>query len=205
MALPNDLLPEIISGILTGAAGGATSLLGVFRKTKERVAALEEALGKETPVKTGLYLTLSAVEDTVKRMKREMDSWEDDPPKWAERLMSRARTNSSQDLTVQAQYEERIERALRSFNERLSRAEDDLESKIRRVEAEVARELAEEPNGKLLTRDEYIKDSRDRAEEMLRIREQLATVNGLLRGVMSAMNIIDPQPPPSPPKPRLGR
>jgi hypothetical protein len=213
MGEPNtDLLPQIIAGILTGGAGAATTLLGVFRKTKERLKNLEESLGSEEPVKTGLFLTVSALEDTVRKIKRELDSWEDDPPKWAERLLARARSSSSNDLTAQAMDVERVERILRAYNERLTRAEDDFEAKIRRIEEEVERELAEEPSGKLLTRDEYMRDSRARAEEMLKIREQLATANGLLRGVMSALGIIDredspPPPPAKPPKlpPRPGR
>jgi len=215
MAEPSsDIATQIIAGILTGGAGAATSLLGVFRKTKERLKKLEEAVGSEDPVKTGLFLTISALEDTVKKLKREVESWEDDPPKWAERLLARARQNSSSDLTVQAQFEERVERMLRSYNERLSRAEDNLDSKIRRIEQDVERDLAEEPDGKLLTREEYLRDSRVRAEEMIKLREQLATVNGLLRGVMTALGIIDAEgrresspPPPRPPRlpPRPGR
>jgi gas vesicle protein len=216
MAEPSsDIATQIIAGILTGGAGAATSLLGVFRKTKERLKKLEEAVGSEDPVKTGLFLTISALEDTVKKLKREVESWEDDPPKWAERLLARARQNSSSDLTVQAQFEERVERMLRSYNERLSRAEDNLDSKIRRIEQDVERDLAEEPTGKLLTREEYLRDSRMRADEMIKLREQLATVNGLLRGVMTALGIIDAEgthrhdsspPPPRPPRlPPRGR
>jgi chromosome segregation ATPase len=206
MTEPNELITEIISGVLTGGAGAATTLLGVFRKTKQRIRELEEAVGKEEPIRTGLFLTVFALEETVKKIKREMESWEDSPPKWAERLMGRARTTSSTDLAGQRDFEERIERMLRSYNERLTNAEDDIEKKIRRIEDDVERELAEEPTGKLLTRDEYIRDSQQRAEEMLKIREQLATANGLLRGVMATLGIIDPMPP-KPPKlpPRPGR
>lgn len=215
MSEPNEIIPQVIAGILSGGAGAATSLLGVFRKTKERLKKLEEAVGKEEPTKTGLFETVGAIEETVKKIKRELESWEDDPPKWAERLLGRVRQSSSSDLAGQAQFEERIERSLRSFNERLSRAEDDLDTKMRRVEENVARSISEEPSGKLLTREEYLRDSRMRAEEMLKLREQLATVNGLLRGVMSALGIIDPHTggsdphmqavrPPKPP-PRPGR
>lgn len=217
MAEPNEIVPQIIAGILSGGAGAATSLLGVFKKTKARITALEEALGKEEPVRTGLFLTVWALEETVKRMRREMDSWEEDaPPKWAERLIAKITRSSSHDLQSQMDYEQRIERMLKTFNERLSRAEDDLDAKIRRIEEDVERDLASEPSGKLLTREEYLADSRARAEEMLKLREQLATVNGLLRGVMVALGIIDPEsgappPPRNPPKlppklpPRPGR
>jgi hypothetical protein len=119
--------------------------------------------------------------------------------------MGRARTNSSNDLTLQRDFEERIERVVRSHNERLSRAEDDFETKIRRIEEDMSRDLdsAVEPTGKLLTREEYIRDSQQRSEEMQRVREQLATANGLLRGVMATLGIIDPPklPPKLPPRP----
>jgi gas vesicle protein len=205
MGEPSELVPQIIAGILSGGAGAATSLLGVFRKTKERLKALEESVGKEEPIKTGLFLTVQALEDTVKKMKREMESWEDDPPKWAERLLARGRAGSNHDLAAQVQFEERVDRTIRSYNERLARAENDLESRIRRIEEDVERDLASEPDGKLLTREEFLRDSRLRAEEMHKLREQLATVNGLLRGVMAALGIIDPEPgsPPPPRPPRL--
>ena len=214
MAEPSELVPQIIAGILSGGAGAATSLLGVFRKTKERLKALEEAVGKEEPIKTGLFLTVYAIDETLKKLKREVESWEDDPPKWAERMMARGRAGSNHDLAAQVQFEERVERTIRSYNERLSRLEDDLAAKTRRLEEEV-RETGE--GGRLLTRDEYLEDSKGRAVEMGKIREQLATVNGLLRGVMSALGIIDPpppgstsdppRPPPKPPRlpPRPGR
>jgi chromosome segregation ATPase len=202
---PSETITQVISGILTGGAGAATTLLGAFRKTKARLHALEEAIGKEEPIKTGVFFTLEILEENFKRLKREVDSWEDTPPKWAERLMGRARTNSSNDLTLQRDFEERIERVVRSHNERLSRAEDDFETKIRRIEEDMSRDLdsAVEPTGKLLTREEYIRDSQQRSEEMQRVREQLATANGLLRGVMATLGIIDPPklPPKLPPRP----
>jgi hypothetical protein len=194
MAEPTELLPQIITGILTGGAGAATSLLGVFKKTKERIADLEEALGKEEPVRTGLFLTIWAIDDTVKKIKREMDSWEEDnPPKWAERLVNKFARNSSHDLGAQADFEQTIQRSLRTFNERLSRAEDDLDAKMRRVEEDVKRDLAQVPTGKSISRDEYLADSRSRSAEILKLHEQLATVNGLLRGVMAALGIVDPK------------
>src|SRR5579862_3952934 len=97
----NDLLPQIIAGILTGGAGAATSFLGVFRKTKSRLAELEETVGKEDPVRTGFHLTIGALEEAVKKIRREMESWDDDPPNWAQRLVARHDRNSSQDLTAQ--------------------------------------------------------------------------------------------------------
>jgi gas vesicle protein len=217
MGEPNQIIPQIIAGILTGGAGATTTLLGVFRKTKERLKALEELVGQdgsEGPLRTGIFLSIQALEETTKKLKREIESWEDTPPKWAERLLGRARLSSSSDLTGQVQFEESIQRSLRSFNERLSRAEEDLEKDMRRVQEDIERQLSEDNGSRLITREEYLRDSRTRAEEMLKLREQLATVNGMLRGVMTALGIIDPvtgkpsspsipivRPPKLPPRP----
>ena len=48
-----------------------------------------------------------------------------------------------------------------------------------------------------ISRDEYEEDSRRRAVETAKIRENLASANSFLRGVMSALGYIDPEPKPS--------
>ena len=50
-----------------------------------------------------------------------------------------------------------------------------------------------------IKRAEFEAEGRKRSEELGKIREQLATVNGLLRGVMSALGYLDP--PANSPKP----
>ena len=193
--MSDPLIPQIVTGILTGGAGAITSLLGGFRNLQKKLTDLEEAVGKAEPNRSGLHLAIYLVEDALKRLRRDIESWEDQPPKWAERLFSRARGGSQSDLTSQFQFEERINSTLRSFNERLSRLQDETEASIRRLEQGTM-----DPQADFLSRDEYLKDSRQRAEDMTRVREQIATANGLLRGVMSAMGMLDPERP-KPPRP----
>ena len=191
-------LQEVITGILTGGAGALTSLLGGFRTLQKELADLEEAVGKTEPNKSGLHLAVSLIEESMKRLRRDIESWEDQPPRWAERLIARARGGSQSDLTSQIQFEERVATTLRSYNDRLGRVQDDL--------AEVLQQMKDiKLPDDYLSRDEYLSDSRQRAEDMIRVREQIATANGLLRGVMSAMGMIDPERSERPKPPRPGR
>ena len=89
--------------------------------------------------------------------------------------------------------EQRLDQKIRTFNDRIKGYQDELEEVSGRLKKiEHAIEEDEKPDsGKLITRSEYEKDSRSKAEELLRIRESLATANGLLRGVMAAMGYLD--------------
>jgi hypothetical protein len=194
-----DLLTtQIVSGILTGGAGAVTSLLGGFRNLKSKVTALEDAVGRAADPRSGLYQALWTVEDSLKKLRRDIDSWEDAPPNWATRLLSRARGGSSSDLTSQLQFEEHINQSLRTFNERLSRFQDETEEALRRLEQQGG---VVPSDTEFVSKEEYTQDSRMRAEEMARVRENIATANGLLRGVMASIGMIDPEQRPKPPRP----
>jgi hypothetical protein len=194
MADLTHVIESVVGGLLTGGTSAVTTFLTVVKDTKKRLALLEEKVGTVDP-KTGIYLALSLVEDTTKKLRREVDSWEDDPPDWAKRLLARTRMSSSNDLSGQIQFEDRMDRNMKEFRDRLKRVEDDIEAKIERIEHEVETQLPGQSHGRVVSRDEYVKDSQQRAEEMLKIREQLATANGLLRGVLSALGYIDTDKP----------
>lgn len=195
MADLSKLIETVVSGVVSGGASALTAILAVLRDFRNRLQTLEAKVGTAEP-KTGLYLALSLIEEPVKKMRREMDAWEDDPPDWAKRLLAKARTNSSTDLSGQIHFEDRVDRTLKEFRERIKRIEDQVESELARLEREVGKQQADT---KLVTREEYLRDSQQRAEEMHKVREQLATANGLLRGVMSALGYIDTD------KPKYGR
>lgn len=205
MADVTKVIEGVVTGLLTGGTSALTTFLAVFKDIKKRITALENAVGQTDP-KTGLHLALSYVEDTTKRLRREMDSWEDDPPQWAMRLLARARSNSSTDLSGQVQFEEHINRTVKIISDRLKRVEDRFEEEIETLKRDSERRISTHVADDLhLTRDEYIQDSRQRAAEIAKLREQLATANGLLRGVMTTLGYIDADKPPSKPKPPFGR
>lgn len=197
MADVSKIIESVVGGLLTGGMSAATTFLTVFKDIKKRVTSLEERLGTADP-KTGVYLALSFVEDGTKQLRRKVDGWEDDPPDWAKRLLARSRSTSSNDLSGQIAFEERVDRNMKEYRDRLKRVEDDIEAKIERIEREVEKRMSAKGTSHGVTREEYVKDSQTRAEEVIKIREQLATANGLLRGVMSALGYIDTDKPKSP-------
>ena len=189
MADLSKLFESVISGLLTGGMSAFTTFLAVMHDAKKRIGLIEGRIGTPEPP-TGLYLLISETEDLARRVKRQIDDWEDDPPDWAKRLLSRSRATSSSDLSGQLVFEERVDRTLRELRDRLKRLEDDTEERVERVEKKVV-----DTPDTLVGRDEYLEDSLKRAEEISKIREQLAAVNGLLRGVMSALGYIEADKP----------
>lgn len=169
MAENTDIVKAVVSGLVTGGASAATTFLTVFRSMKARVKALEDTLGSPDP-KSGLYLTLAGLEDGLRRLKREIDSWDDQPPDWAKRMFSRLKVNASSDLNTLVDIESRVDARLRSFHERLNNLEKMDHSA---------------PTG--LTREEYLEDSQTRAAELSELRQEIAAVNGLLKGVLVAL------------------
>jgi chromosome segregation ATPase len=183
------IIETVVSGLLAGGASAGTTLLAFSRDIKKRLTELESKLGSSEDPKTGLFHSVWVVEEGFKRLKRDVENWEDDPPEWAKRLVSRTRTNSAMGLDHMLEVEQRLDQKIRTFNDRIKGYEDELEEVAKRVKT---LEADEQPNvGKVVTRDEYEKDSKSKAEELLKIRESLATANGLLRGVMAAMGYLD--------------
>lgn len=188
MADLSAIVETIVSGLAGGAASGATSILAWARDIRKRLATLEEKVGSSTDPKTGLHQSVVLLEELLKRLKRDIEGWEDDPPEWAKRLVSRTRATSSMGLDHLLEVETRLDQKIRTFNERVKSVEEELDdatTKLKRIEADFA------DFNRLLTREEYERDAKAKSEEILRIRESLATANGLLRGVMAAMGIVD--------------
>jgi chromosome segregation ATPase len=180
-----NLLHSIISGLLSGGTSAGGAIFAVFSDLKKRLAKLETQMGAAEDPKTGLFLVVERMDDTVKRLKREIDGWEDEPPSWVHRL-SRVRMNSSSSID-QEHLETLIDQRFKTN-----------QSTIKRVESSID-ELRDSLAETYIKRAEFEQEGRKRSEELGKIREQLATVNGLLRGVMSALGYLDT--PDSPSKP----
>ena len=188
-----ETLVSGIPGLLAGAGSAATTLLAFARDLKKRLTDLETKVGASEEPRTGLHQSVWAMDEILKRLRRDVANWEDDPPEWAKRLVSKSRSSSTMGLDHMLEVEQRIDQKIRTFNDRIKGYQDELEEVYGRVKKiENAIEEDERPDsGKLITRAEYEKDSRAKAEELLKIRESLATANGLLRGVMAAMGYLD--------------
>lgn len=200
MADHASIIQSVISGVLTGGASAATTFLTVFKSIKAQLAEVEAKVGSDTKdPKTGIYYSIDVLNDSVRRLRREIDGWRDDPPDWMTRA-ARSRT-SSMSMEHHHELEARVEQRLRAFAQTLKRLEEDLDHREERLEEEIERS---NPGTKVfITRDEYEQDSRRRAGEIAKVRENLASANMWLRGVLSALGYIDPEPSTAKPPPAL--
>lgn len=182
-----SLIQSIISGVISGGGAAATGFLAVFRDIRKRLKELEEKLGSDEDPKTGLFLVIERMDEVLKKLKRETDGWADDPPEWLIRMVNRVARSSSINLEHHHELETLVEQRFKTNAANIRRLEEILE----RVEKSL---------GDFVTRAEFERTGRERSEELAKVREQLATANGLLRGVMTALGYIDPEgrrlPPP---------
>lgn len=171
---------QIITGVLSGGASAATTVAAVFRGIRKRLDALEKQVGSDTNPKTGLHLTVERLEEILSALRKEVKRWPDDPPDWLIRLIKRTMASNSLSLDLTGDLERTAEQRHRTLQSQMTRLEEQLDGIRNTLKHHIAR-------------GEYERDSRKRSEELSKIREQLATVNGLLRGVMSALGYIDPK------------
>lgn len=203
MADPTSIIQSVISGVLTGGASAGTALLAVFKDIKKRLAEVEAKVGSDkADPKTGIYYSLEVLNDSVRRLRRDIDGWRDDPPDWLVRLVQSAARRSSVSMEHQHELEQRVEQRLRAFAQTLKRLEEDLDAREQRLEDAVERS---NPGARVfVTREEYENDSLRRAAEMSKVRENLASSNVWLRGVLTALGYIDSEPTPTPKAPVVG-
>lgn len=187
------LVESVVSGLLAGGASGASTLWAWGADLKKRLIDVEAKVGQSEDPKTGLFHHVWSVEETLKRFKREVEGWEEDPPDWAKRMTSKVGSKSSQSLEQVVEVERRIDQKIRAFSDKLKDFEEalaDAKVRLKRMENDLAEDETPD-SGKLITRDEYERDSKIKAEELGKIRESLASTNGLLRGVLAAMGYLD--------------
>lgn len=176
------VIQTVLTGILSGGGTAVTAFTATFRDIKKRLTKLEERLGNDGgdgDPKTGIFLVVERLDDIARKVKKEVDSWEEDPPEWLLRLVNRAARNSSVNLEHQGELERTIEQRFRTNRDNIMRLGEQIENLNAKIEDYIGRA-------------EYEKDARIRSEELSTIKEQLATANGLLRGIMTAMGYLDP-------------
>jgi hypothetical protein len=181
------IVESLASGLLTGGATALATVFATFRDIRNRLAILEERLGSpphNTAPATGLFHTVGILDTTLARLRKEIDSWEDDPPAWLTRLVARAGRSGTVNMEIQQEYEERLNSRLRSFQERIDRMDD---------------RLREEPRAGI-SRAEVDAEQKRILEEVAMLRDAQAATNMLLRGVLTAMDIIDNKETARPPK-----
>jgi chromosome segregation ATPase len=197
MADLTSILEGLASGVLSGGTAALTTVLGVFRDMRKRLKAMEETLGGPPTVTSGasgLYLALQNLsdrlekaEETAKRLQKDLEAMEDEPPDWVVRMVSRSRNSTSVNMEVQQEFENRMESRLRTIQDRIMREIEDVQKDLDSVKKEL-RDLSDH----YVPTDVYLQDSRRRADELSGIKESLAAANGLLRGVLGALGLIGP-------------
>jgi predicted nucleic acid-binding Zn-ribbon protein len=165
-----SLAEAVVSGVLTGGATAATTIWGFFKTTKERLEKLEAAVGKTDP-RSGLMLAVQLVNEAVSRLQDRIERFEDRLKKqedWGNVGIIRTPMPFDPHL-VNPEADGRIRDALRRVG--------DLEDNVKRLERRI-----ESWSGDLDKLDER------RAQELGKLREEMASINGLLRGLMAAMD-----------------
>ena len=178
--MPSDILVQVVSSVLSGGASAATAFAAVFKDITRRLNALEEKLGSDEDPQTGLFLKVERTDETLRALKREVERWQDDPPDWLVRLIRRTITSNSMTFVFSDEQERAMDHRFKSLSSSLARLDNDMKSLSEATEDSVKRH-------------DYDKDLLDRSKELSSIREQIATSNGLLRGIMSALGYIDSQ------------
>lgn len=184
----NALVETIVSGALTGGAGAATTIIAFFRDARKRIEHLEKSIGNpgsSIEPRTGIYLVLeqlgdvsSRAEEIARKARKEMDSWDDEPPDWAARLAGGGR-RSSYTNEAYMEFEQRMESRYRSAQERIEELENKLENALRKMRTEY------------VERSIYEDERRKREEDLRKVRDNLQTANGFLRGVMAALGYLE--------------
>ncbi len=207
MADTTSLIQMIVSGVVSGGAGATASVLTFFREMRGRIEKLEKALGNPGSTvepRTGIYLLLAQlveqlkqVEDAFRKFKRDVDSWEDDPPEWFTRALNRRTSAGSLNVEHLDEFEQRVEGRVKLAIDRLKRLEEAFAESQDQV-SKLSDEFEREASTKFVDIETYEQESKKRADEIRRIQENLHTANGFLRGVMAALGYLDPPPSSSP-------
>lgn len=173
MADLSKLLEGAAEGLAAGLLGVISTALAGFKDIKDRLKALEDKLGTADPP-TGLAGQYKELALSVAKIRRELDGWSDEAPEWAQRLMRKARASSVSNLDDLVAAEQRVDAKMQALAKLTKKLEDALEA-----------------HEDLVTRAEYEKDAKERAAEMSRVEKQLGESNGLLRGVLAALEFTD--------------
>jgi len=167
-----DLIKNVITGLLAGGASAGTAFFATQGNLKKRLEAVEEQLGSPKDPKTGIHQAVADLQELVRRLRKDFDDFEDSPPSWVTKLMTRSRTASGMNLEIA----EALETQIRAVGDRVKRVE--------------------EGRG-FITRDEYDDDARERVKEIAKLRDEMTATNGMLRGMVAMMGIElpDKRPP----------
>lgn len=172
----HSLIETIVSGVLTGGTAASGAVLGIFRETRRRIENLEAKVGSTEDKKGVLHAvqllseTLHKFEESLRTLRNDLNYLYENPPEWAQALRRRG---SSINLEVQAEFEQKVNGQVRDLYKKFEDVSADL-SKLTRKIGTLEETIRENDSG--------------RARELSTIRESIAAINGLLRGLQSILD-----------------
>ncbi len=195
----SHIVQTVVSGVVSGGAGAATTLVAFFKEQRSKIEKLEKIVGSagsSVEPRTGLHLLTAQLDDRVeayqeasKKFRREVEGWQDNPPDWLVRLLNR-RTTTSVDADDLEDYHARTDQRIRLAIERMKRLEEAFEVISSQVSG-LPEKFERQGDSRFVDVETYTQDSKERAEEIRRIQENLQSANSFLRGVMATLGYVD--------------
>lgn len=183
----------LAAGLVTGSFSAASTLWAMLHSFRERITAVETKLGKPSgPIEaaSGFHLAIERLAESIKKLDeafREFKTAEH------ERLMKEVQESLEKfSRDFRDEYELGPRRA--SWASEVDEARLDgrfkaLTDKLQTLQGTL--DLLDAKRDTWVTRAEFNADSKRRAEELATMKESLGATNGLLKGTMAAVGILD--------------
>lgn len=178
MPLPDHLIENIITAVISGGGTAVSAIYAFFKDVKKRLDDLEKKIGS-VESGSGLSFKVQNLEASYASLKSEVTNWANHPPASLLQVFRSQRISTHDEFTI----DDRI----RSFESRLKVMEETVEKLERRVKS-------------CVSEDDFEDADRERAEEIASVRTTIAEVSGLLKGLQSALGLVrrlDPYAHPS--------
>lgn len=171
MPLPEHLIENVVTAVISGGGTALSTIIAFFQGVKKKVEEVEKKVGS-IETRSGLVFAVLTLEETVKQMRHEISGWATHPPEWLVQAVSRSRRVPS--LHGYDVNSGDLEDRIRGVENRLKDFEDTLERMERKLKG-------------LVSEEEFDSADRARAEEIATVRTMVAEVNGLLKGLQTAL------------------
>ena len=182
------LIQTLLGGVLSGGATAGTTVLTYLKDQRTRLEALEGVIGtpgSSVKPKTGIFVlfdqhdqNLTRLQESLRKLKTEVDGWSEDPPAWVFRAVNRRSTlPDPDDIGLKVQ--------------RLGARLEDLQDQLNKLGGQL-KTLSSD----YVDRNTYEDDTQERATQIRRIEADLARATGFLEGVMTTLDYKSKTIPP---------
>lgn len=168
MPLPDHLVENIVTAVISGGGTAVSAILAFFRDVKKRIDDLEKKVGS-LENSSGLVYKIQLVENAIQKLSSEVNNWAAHPPESLLNVIRSRRDSTIDEFTIDGR--------IRIFESRLKAMEENIERLERKV-------------GRCVLDEDFESADRQRAEEIATIRTTIAEVNGLLKGLQSALGLV---------------